>query len=377
MFNPSDLEGDVDHSFFDSDRDEDRGGGGGGAGGGGAGGSEENETEEDVPARTPSGSFVAFLASEAAGDDENSNSGTDDNREPPAASHSASEAFSEQSPRAKRPPSSSSTVSSRFSSPGGSRRRGRAPSARVPSRASNRPSLAEASDYTLRDEVSPVSSTFQHLQFAEPEEGGAKGQRRGSAPPTRANSILRPQGTLNADTDSFASGSVMQDNLILHCRGRPSRKNFTFNNNEVRRIDHENQRLLRVLSRISLAPGSIVNQFSRKSTTPHVPHSSVNRMREQKRIDKDNQALLKRLEYVKSTPTLKRSNQLSDYQRQARYQATPCEVCDAATNILPSSVAGMSSIRGSASQMGTRATSVSSNAARSKALLAARPPFCC
>ncbi|XP_061686359.1 cilia- and flagella-associated protein 97 [Syngnathoides biaculeatus] len=370
MFNPSDLEGDVDHSFFDSDRDEDRGGAGGG--------SDENEAEEDAPARTPSGSFAAFLASGVTEDDENSNSGTDDTRGPPAVSHSASEALSARSPRAKRPPSSSSsTLSSRFSSPGGSRRRGRAPSARVPSRASNRRSLADASDFTLRDEVSPASSTFQHLQFAEPEEGGSKGKRRGSAPQTRPNSILRPQGTLNADTDSFASGSVMQDNLILHCRGRPSRKNFTFNNNEVRRIDHENQRLLRVLSRISLAPGSIVSQFSRKNTTPHVPHSSVNRMREQKRIDKDNQALLKRLEYVKSTPALKRSNQLSDYQRQARYQATPCEVCDAATNILPSSVAGMSSVRGSASQMGTRATSVSSNATRSKALLAARPPFCC
>ncbi|XP_077428094.1 cilia- and flagella-associated protein 97 [Vanacampus margaritifer] len=348
MFNPSDLEGDVDHSFFDSDRDEDRDRGGGGR-------SEENEVEEEIP----SGSF------EALEDDEGSDCSTDDTRAQPVASHSASEVVSERSSRAKRPPSCS-TVSSRYSSPGGSRSRGRQPSA---SRASNRLSLAERTG-------SPASSHFQHLQFVEPGMGSVKGKRRDSAHPTRASSVLRQQG--GADMDSLTSGSLIQDNLILHCRGRPSRKNFTFNNNEVRRIDHENQRLLRVLSRISLAPGAIVNQFTRKSTAPHVPHSSVNRLREQKRIDMDNQALLKRLEFVKSTPALKRSNQLSDYQRQARFQATPCEVCDNATNILPSSVAaGMSSIRGSTSQLATRVTSASSNATRAKALLAARPPFCC
>ncbi|XP_051940689.1 cilia- and flagella-associated protein 97 [Hippocampus zosterae] len=350
MFNPSDLEGDVDHSFFDSDRDEDRRG--------------RSSSRQNADEDGPSGSLQTLE------DDRDSDCSTQDTRGPRAARHSASEAASERSSLAKRPPSSS-TMSSRYSSPGGSRRRGRDPSARVPSRTSNR------SDYTLRDGDSPGSSPLQRLRLVEPREGSAKEKRRQSATPTRASSILRPEGTLNADTDSFASGSLIQDNLILHCRGRPSRKNFTFNNNEVRRIDHENQRLLRVLSRISLAPGAIVNQFTRKNTTPHIPHSSVNRLREQKRIDKDNQALLKRLEYVKSTPTLKRSNQLSDYQRHARFQATPCEVCDAATNILPSSVAGLSSIRGSTSQIGTRATSASSNATRSKALLAARPPFCC
>ncbi|XP_077460544.1 cilia- and flagella-associated protein 97 [Stigmatopora argus] len=359
MFNPSDLEGDVDHSFFDSDFDDDRGGGRG------------RESEENAPVRAPSRSFVAFLANEAV-EDGGSLSSTDDNRLPTSASRAASK-----SPREKRPTSSSSNRSSRPSSRSGSRKKGREPSPRVPSRASNRFSLAEDSDYTLRDDVSPASSPFQHLQFAEAEEGSNRGQRRGSARPSRPGSILRQDGNLNADADSLASGSVVQENLILHCRGRPGRKNFTFNNNEVQRIDHENQRLLRVLSCISLAPGAIVNQFTRKPTAPHVPHSSVNRLREQKRIDKDNQDLLKRLEYVKSTPGLKRSNQLSDYQRQARFQATPCEVCEAATNRLPSSVAAMSSIRGSTSQIGTRATSASSNAARSKALLAARPPFCC
>nr|XP_061791741.1 cilia- and flagella-associated protein 97-like [Nerophis lumbriciformis] len=365
MFNPSDLEGDVDHSFFDSDFDDDRGGRGGGRGGE----SEENAVEENSSGRAPSRSFVAFLANETA-EDARSLSSAEENREKTSASRAASK-----SPRDKRRASSSTSRSSRRSTRSGSLRRGREPSPRVPSRASNRFSLADDSDYTLRDEVSPGSSPFQHLQFAEPEDGSLKGHRRGSAHPSRPSSLLRPEG--NADADSLASGSVVQENLILHCRGRPGRKNFTFNNNEVQRIDHENQRLLRVLSRISLAPGAIVTQFTRKATTPHVPHSSVNRLREQKRIDKDNQALLKRLEYVKSTPGLKRSNQLSDYQRQARFQATPCEVCDAATNRLPSSVAAMSSIRGSTSQMGTRATSASSSAARSKALLAARPPFCC
>ncbi|XP_037119143.1 cilia- and flagella-associated protein 97 [Syngnathus acus] len=348
MYNSSDLEGDVDHSFFDSDHDDDRDRGRRGR-------SEDNGAEESVP----SGSFDAL-------EDGDSDCSTEGTRRAPVGSRSASEVTSERSSRARTLPSSYN-LSSRYSSPGASRS-GRAPSAGVPSRASNRSSRAEGSDCTQRG--SPASSPFR--------DSSAKGKRRESVTPTRASSILRPEGTLNADTDSFASGSLIEDNLILHCRGRPCRKNFTFNNIEVQRIDHENQRLLRVLSRISLAPGAIVNQFTRKNTSPHIPHSSANRLREQKRIEKDNQALLKRLEYVKPTPALKRANLLSDYQRQVRFQATPCEVCDAATNILPSSVAaGLASIRGSTSQIGTRVTSASSNTARSKALLAARPPFCC
>ncbi|XP_061767879.1 cilia- and flagella-associated protein 97 [Nerophis ophidion] len=366
MFNPSDLEGAVDHSFFDSDDDRDKAARP-------AAGSQENNAAQELPAPPPSGAFMEFLGSEAADD---SDSGTDYTQEPrryPTSSEEFTEQSSRKGSRGKRSKSLSSSFS-HYSSAGGSR--GQGPSDMIPSKSSDLGlSLADDSDYTPEDETSPGCSPFCQPRSDEPDDGQ---RSRGSVPPSGHGSILHADG-LHADNYSqteFDPDSFIQENLVLHWRGRPCRKNYTFNNNEVRRIDHENQRLLRVLSRISLAPGSS-GQYGRKGSSPHIPHSAVNRLREQKRIDKDNQSLLKRLEYVKSTPQLKRSNQLADYQRQARYQATPCPVCDNPSILAATSAAGLSSLRTSTTQMGTRATSVSSNAARSKMLLSARPPFCC
>ncbi|GAB1293140.1 Cilia- and flagella-associated protein 97 [Apodemus speciosus] len=133
------------------------------------------------------------------------------------------------------------------------------------------------------------------------------------------------------------------------------RKNYSFTREEVRQIDRENQRLLKELSRQAEKPGS-------KSTIPgrsmgHPPklyHSALNRQREQQRIERENmfslcpgcpgthcvdqaglklteihlpllpsvlesKALLKRLEAVKPTVGMKRSEQLMDYHRNMSY----------------------------------------------------------
>ncbi|XP_057608861.1 cilia- and flagella-associated protein 97 isoform X2 [Chionomys nivalis] len=98
------------------------------------------------------------------------------------------------------------------------------------------------------------------------------------------------------------------------------RKNYSFTREEVRQIDRENQRLLKELSRQAEKPGS-------KSTIPgrsigHPPklyHSALNRQREQQRIERENLALLKRLEAVKPTVGMKRSEQLMDYHRNVGY----------------------------------------------------------
>lgn len=98
------------------------------------------------------------------------------------------------------------------------------------------------------------------------------------------------------------------------------RKNYSFTREEVRQIDRENQRLLKELSRQAEKPGS-------KSTIPgrsigHPPklyHSALNRQREQQRIERENMALLKRLEAVKPTVGMKRSEQLMDYHRNMSY----------------------------------------------------------
>ncbi|KAJ8415651.1 hypothetical protein AAFF_G00402080 [Aldrovandia affinis] len=52
-------------------------------------------------------------------------------------------------------------------------------------------------------------------------------------------------------------------------------------------------------------------------------HSAVNRKREMDRIDRENQALLKRLDTMKPSRGMSRSEQLADYERQAPYRGLP------------------------------------------------------
>ncbi|KAG5285723.1 hypothetical protein AALO_G00006690 [Alosa alosa] len=118
---------------------------------------------------------------------------------------------------------------------------------------------------------------------------------------------------------------------------RQQRRNFSFRNDEVWRIDRENQRLLRELSRpcsrsrsASTSAGSAHTASTcgpRRASGPPAPprlyHSAINRQREQKRIERENLAFLKRLESVKPSKGITRTEQLADYQRQARYLCTP------------------------------------------------------
>ncbi|XP_004428799.1 PREDICTED: cilia- and flagella-associated protein 97 isoform X2 [Ceratotherium simum simum] len=98
------------------------------------------------------------------------------------------------------------------------------------------------------------------------------------------------------------------------------RKNYSFTREEVRQIDRENQRLLKELSRQAEKPGS-KSMIPRRSIghPPKLYHSALNRQREQQRIERENLALLKRLEAVKPTVGMKRSEQLMDYHRNMGY----------------------------------------------------------
>ncbi|XP_036984753.2 cilia- and flagella-associated protein 97 [Artibeus jamaicensis] len=97
-------------------------------------------------------------------------------------------------------------------------------------------------------------------------------------------------------------------------------RNYSFTREEVRQIDRENQRLLKELSRQAEKPGS-KNMTPRRSTShpPKLYHSAINRQREQQRIERENLALLKRLEAVKPTVGMERSEQLLDYHRNMGY----------------------------------------------------------
>ncbi|KAL6467329.1 hypothetical protein MHYP_G00251330 [Metynnis hypsauchen] len=105
--------------------------------------------------------------------------------------------------------------------------------------------------------------------------------------------------------------------------GGQRRKNFSFTDEEVRRIESENQRLLRELSRSSPRPRSGGSAHRSAPPTARLYHSALNRQREQQRIQRENLAFLKRLESVKPTPGMTRAEQLSDYQRQAGYLGIP------------------------------------------------------
>ncbi|XP_060102438.1 cilia- and flagella-associated protein 97 [Heteronotia binoei] len=111
-----------------------------------------------------------------------------------------------------------------------------------------------------------------------------------------------------------------QQKLVSDQSSIGSRKNFSFTNDEVREIDQENQRLLKELAKHSGKPRSKSASLKKPSgPAPKLYHSAINRQKEQQRIDRENLAFLKRLEAVKPTVGMKRSEQLMDYQRQMSY----------------------------------------------------------
>lgn len=91
-------------------------------------------------------------------------------------------------------------------------------------------------------------------------------------------------GVLNSNSQCGAK--------LVHHWGR-ARKNYSFSNNEVRNIEHENQRLLRELTRISEGPKPCSVQVKKAYVSANTPlnkisHHGLNRLREQKRIEREN-----------------------------------------------------------------------------------------
>ncbi|XP_036960945.1 cilia- and flagella-associated protein 97 isoform X3 [Acanthopagrus latus] len=202
----------------------------------------------------------------------------------------------------------------------------------------------EESDDTITD-VSPLSSPdsslLQSLDLnrTEAEEGSLKEQQQEESVPSSGLGTLHQDEDSDPDEDEYSLSSVSQlgGKLVFHGSEGRNRKNYSFTNEEVRSIDHENQRLLRALSRLSPGPrpGSKAGKkahMTSNSPLNRLSHSALNRQREQQRIERENLAFLKRLESVKPTPGLKRAEQLADYQRQVGYQGAPSyPVCVSST----------------------------------------------
>uniref|UniRef100_A0AAV2LG56 Cilia- and flagella-associated protein 97 n=1 Tax=Knipowitschia caucasica TaxID=637954 RepID=A0AAV2LG56_KNICA len=173
-------------------------------------------------------------------------------------------------------------------------------------------------------DVSPLSSASSRLMSlnlnSEPESNSVKQSGTSSGVHSAQH-----HDTFSEDDDEYSLYSSRLDSkAAMEFRSSRYRKNYSYTNDEVKRIDRENQRLLQQLSRVSSGsrPGSVSGQrHSVASSTllNHLPHNAINREREKQRIERDNLAFLKRLEAIKPSPGMKRSEQLADYRRQCGY----------------------------------------------------------
>lgn len=95
---------------------------------------------------------------------------------------------------------------------------------------------------------------------------------------------------------------------------RSSKSNYTFDKNQTRDIERENQRLLKeIVQQVHANERKKQQRFS-PANVYKLTASAVNRDREMKRIENENRALLKRLQKVKPTKTIARENQIHAYE---------------------------------------------------------------
>uniref|UniRef100_A0A3B3UBW1 Cilia and flagella associated protein 97 n=1 Tax=Poecilia latipinna TaxID=48699 RepID=A0A3B3UBW1_9TELE len=171
------------------------------------------------------------------------------------------------------------------------------------------------SDGSVTD-VSPLSSpdsgSLQSLS-SEAVKEGHEAQREPKTLPSGAFSNLHEAVDSNPDVNEelLKAKSHLEQKMVLQISRGVVRKNYSFSNDEVRRIDFENKRLLQALSNIS--SGSKAEKCSKKSTSVakgssvgFYAHSAQNR---------DRQHMTHRLQSTPASPGMSRIEQLTDHQR--------------------------------------------------------------
>ncbi|XP_033948572.1 cilia- and flagella-associated protein 97 isoform X2 [Pseudochaenichthys georgianus] len=333
MLSPGELEGEVDHSFFDSDGEDTSASKDGGEKLE-KGGKAEKEGPPAHERLQPKPIENTKVSSHLKGEDEsmesrisldkvlNDGSAPSKRRTSPTFSESSAGADSESSSRSssRRSSPDSRTLPRPNKTPAvGKTRGGSAGSQGVPI------GRTEGTGTNVSRLSSPDTSPLQSLDLNHTE-GSLKEQRKEKRVPSSGLRDMHQEEDSDQDVDecSLRTESHLEGELIFHHPGRRSRKNYSFSNDEARHIERENHRLLREISRHSPAPRP--GSSARKKTHPaskssfiRLSHSALNRQREQQRIERDNLAFLKRLQTAKPTPGLKRSEQLQDFQRQAAY----------------------------------------------------------
>ncbi|XP_075947392.1 uncharacterized protein LOC142949563 isoform X3 [Anarhichas minor] len=291
--------------------------------------SSDGEADSDLQSERHNGTFMAVLDVTREVDCEDVDSQRPNEYEEDAlpSKNSGSKGRNEQSPKEQiincrtRSPSPTSTESSvdADSESSSSSRSGRSsvysPTLPRPNKPSLSPGVRSAGSAASRDvliscteesedtvtDVSPLSSPdisplqSLDLNHTEAEEGSPKEQQQLESVPSSGLSDMHQDEDSDRDVDecSLRSESQLGGKLVFCCTGPRNRKNYSFTNDEVRRIDRENQRLLRELSHQS--PGPRPGSTARKKThtaskLPQIrfSHSALNRQREQQRIEKEN-----------------------------------------------------------------------------------------
>ncbi|XP_019645885.1 PREDICTED: cilia- and flagella-associated protein 97-like [Branchiostoma belcheri] len=154
---------------------------------------------------------------------------------------------------------------------------------------------------------------------------------------------------LTDDSDTMELNRLLAAVLDMERRPRSAsgtpttagqRRNMTFSNDEVRRIELENHRLLNEIikkkQKRPMSASSTSSRMSRASTSSvsstrsrggrrdgnssaRIYHTALNRMRDQQRIERENLAMLRRLETARPTPGMSRHELLGNFDQQRRY----------------------------------------------------------
>ncbi|CAH1268462.1 CFAP97 [Branchiostoma lanceolatum] len=152
---------------------------------------------------------------------------------------------------------------------------------------------------------------------------------------------------LTDDSDTMELNRLLAAVLDMEKRPRSAgtpttgqHKNMTFSNDEVRRIEMENHRLLNEIikkkQKRPMSASSTSSRMSRASTSSvsstrsrggrrdanssaRIYHTALNRMRDQQRIERENLAMLRRLEGARATPGMSRQELLGNFDQQRRY----------------------------------------------------------
>lgn len=148
---------------------------------------------------------------------------------------------------------------------------------------------------------------------------------------TDVSSLASPRETkikiksdkFDEDEDARRGRSAFYGALHQKTHTRPNSVNFNFSHNYTNSADFSEKIYGRELMRIEAQQRRMFNEFlqenegkSRKIDRPfRITSSAINRQREQQRIEKENQLILKRLLSVKSSKDVRRDNQLKDYEK--------------------------------------------------------------